>query len=334
MDRTAVYDSYWKFAAERHLIYERRLADDDGPWTDDQVLSNYRFTNTFRAADRVSQYLIKSVQYDTQRSQDPKELFFRTMMFKLFNKIETWELLERALGPLDLSVFNQEKISSILTEALSKGVRIYSAAYIMPPPALGYARKHENHLELLATMIRDNLPLKILKAKSLKSVYEQILAYPGIGPFLAFQFAIDLNYSELLDFDEADFVVAGPGALDGISKCFRNTAHKNPEEIICRMVDIQDQEFSRLGLKFNGLFGRRLQPIDCQNIFCEISKYARVAHPEIAGLSGRVRIKQTYRPNISPIIQPYFPPRWRIKVPTLISVQSRQRLGTQGLLFG
>lgn len=41
-----------------------------------------------------------------------------------------------------------------------------------------------------------------------------------MGKFLAFQYAIDINYSELCDFSEMDYVVAGPGAHSGISKIF------------------------------------------------------------------------------------------------------------------
>jgi len=65
-------------------------------------------------------------------------------------------------------------------------------------------------------------------------------------------------------------------------------------------------------VKFRPLFGRKLKPIDCQNLFCEISKYARVAHPEVKGVSGRNRIKQSYSRNYSQLPEPYFPDRWGI----------------------
>lgn len=48
----------------------------------------------------MSQYLIRHVQYDHARSQSVEELFFRTLMFKISNKIDTWEYLERTVGPL------------------------------------------------------------------------------------------------------------------------------------------------------------------------------------------------------------------------------------------
>lgn len=311
---TEVYDSYWRFAAERMSIYYKRLVDSAGPWTDDPILRSYRFTNAYRAADRVSQYLIREIQYREDRSQAPAEVFFRSMLFKLFNKIETWELIEHSLGPVSWQAADLNEISLVLHEASRHGARIYSAAYIMPSPALGHHRKHENHLALLAKMMEDNLPAQLVRARSLQESYDLILGYPSLGPFLAFQYAIDLNYSSLLNFSEAEFVVAGPGAIDGISKCFADDAGLSARDIIFAVTERQDEEFKRLGLRFDGLFGRPLQPIDCQNIFCEISKYSRVAHPEFRGVSGRTRIKQQYKPRTGSYSSPYFPPKWALTV--------------------
>jgi hypothetical protein len=319
MTPTCVYNSYWRFAAERHAIYERRLLDDSGPWTCDPILHSYRFTNVYRVADRVSQYLIREVQYRSDRDQTPEELFFRTLLFKIFNKIETWEMIESALGPVSWQRSDLNLITRILDEALRRGDKIYSAAYIMPSAPFGHQRKHSNHLALLAVMMDDGLPAKVQRARSLREVYDFIRVYPGLGSFLSFQYVVDLNYSNLLDFDEDDFVMAGPGALDGIAKCFSDLGGRAPEGVIFEMVDRQDREFTRLGLRFSGLYGRKLQPIDCQNVFCEISKYARVAFPEVRGLSGRKRIKQSYRPARRALNPPMFPPRWQLTVPMAIS---------------
>ncbi|RYE62213.1 MAG: hypothetical protein EOO82_00030 [Oxalobacteraceae bacterium] len=311
---TIVYESYWAFASERLAMYYRKLTDPTGPWTDDEILQTYRFTNTFRAADRVSQYLIREVQYRQDRSQAPAEVFFRTMLFKIFNRIDTWESIERTIGNVSWQSSDLDKISALLSRMIESGERIYSAAYIMPSPSFGRVRKHENHLALLARMMEDNVPAQLTLAKTMKSAYELILSYPGLGPFLAFQYTIDLNYSSLIDFDENDFVVAGPGALDGISKCFRNSNKLDPTSIIYEMVERQNEEFGRLGLEFSGLFGRMLKPIDCQNLFCEISKYARAAHPEELGLSGRTRIKQRYRQDSAASSKPpTFPPKWGLR---------------------
>lgn len=312
---TKVFDSYWRFAAERQAILNRRLSGELGPWTTDPVLAAHRFTNAYRFADRVSQYLIREVQQREDRSQAPEELFFRTILFKLFNRIETWEALEVRFGPIAWASADLDAISTFLSARQDRGVRNYSAAYIMPQPNLGHGRKHANHLALLARMMADRLPDRLRQAPSLADVYERLLRYPGLGPFLAFQYAIDLNYSDLLDFDEDDFVVAGPGALDGIAKCFVSTGRRPAAGVIAWMVEHQDAEFARLGLSFQRLGARRLHLIDCQNLFCEISKYARAAHPDVAGLSGRTRIKQAFRADPRPMAPIVLPRSWRQATP-------------------
>src|SRR5689334_5788277 len=80
---TVVFDTYWRFAARRQSIYEARLQGESDPWTDDPILRAHRFTNCFRASDRVSQFLISRVQY--AGSPDPSEVVFRTLLFKMFN---------------------------------------------------------------------------------------------------------------------------------------------------------------------------------------------------------------------------------------------------------
>ena len=108
-----------------------------------------------------------------------------------------------------------------------------------------------------------------------------------------------------------EFVIPGPGARDGIRKCFFNFGGLSEAELIRLVTERQNEEFNRLGIEFKSLFGRPLQLIDCQNLFCEVDKYARVAHPTIAGLSGRKRIKQVYQPTMKSITY-WYPPKWGI----------------------
>ena len=304
---TPVFDTYWRFAWERQEMFMRRVLGGTPPWTEDPILSVHRFTNTYRASDRVSQHLIRHVIYEG--SQRAEEVFFRTVLFKLFNKIETWETLRTKIGGLSWREFSFDAYANVLDRLLDDGERVYSAAYIMPSPAFGSPRKHRNHLRLVEHMMADGAPRKLAKATSLRAAFELLRGYPSLGDFLAFQFAIDLNYSELTDFSEMEFVVAGPGARDGIRKCFKDTADLTDAEIIQVMAERAGDEFERLDMKFQSLWGRDLQLIDCQNVFCEVSKYARVAHPNVVGESGRTRIKQKFVPRQTPVPQ-WYPPKW------------------------
>ena len=84
-------EAFWHFAVERSKIYYARLADQPAPWTSNSILSEHKFTNTFRAADRESQKCIE-IAYTEPYCQDWRETFFRVILFKFFNKTETLEI--------------------------------------------------------------------------------------------------------------------------------------------------------------------------------------------------------------------------------------------------
>lgn len=307
-----IFDTYWKFAYERQNIFFNRI-DNITPLTDDIILHKYKFTNAYRASDRVSQYLINDVIYK-QNDFSEKDILLRILLFKIFNKIETWKTIQSHLNKIDLSSFSFKNISNILEEQMFLKNSIYSAAYIMASGKsfYGFDRKHDNHLKLLEReLINGSLFEKIKDSKSIEEVYLILKTLPTFGEFLAFQLAIDINYSNIINFTEMDFIVAGPGAKDGIHKCFSDFGDYNYSDIINYVTEIQESEFERLELDFKTLGGRKLQLIDCQNLFCETDKYSRVKHPEFIGKSKRIRIKQTYKPKEIAIKYNY-PPKWEI----------------------
>lgn len=324
---TTVFNIYWCFAAKRQEIFFKRLNNEPSPWTDDSILLEYKFTNAYRASDRVSQYLIRNVIYRNDLPCSDKEVFFRIILFKLFNKIETWELLEKKFGAITYKDYKFDVYDSILTQAIQSKIRIYSAAYIMPPGGVsfGHKLKHQNHLRLIEMMMKNKLVEKLAKSKKMQTGFELIRSFPTIGDFLAYQFITDINYSEITDYSEMEFVIPGPGAKDGLRKCFKNNSVLNDAELIRLMADRQEAEFERLGIKFQSLWGRKLQLIDCQNLFCETDKYARVAHPDINGISGRTRIKQKFVP-LKKFISPWYPPKWGINEKIKLFYENKDNL--------
>lgn len=307
--RQPVYDAYWRLAAERQRIFHQRAAGIPAPWTDDPILSAYRFCNTYRASDRESQYLIREVIYGAGDDPSAEDVLLRIIFFRLFSKSQTWELVQEETGPLTTRTFNFQRIDAALERALANGQRVYTSAFILcANRAYGHARKHRNHLALLDAMFGSgHLPRAVAQAASLPVLYESLLDWPLLGPFMAYQMAIDINYSELVDFSEDDFTVAGPGAVRGIRKCFADPRGWRSDALIQWMVDRQEFEFERLGIDYQDLFGRRLHAIDCQNLFCEIDKYARVAFPALT--SNRQRIKSRFTANPDPLVL-FYPPKW------------------------
>jgi len=115
---TEVCDGYWRFAAERQGIFFRRISGASQPWTDDPVLGTYKFTNAYRASDRVSQFLIRQVIYRPDLPSSEIETCFRILLFKMFNKIDTWRLLEAALGAIAYAEYRFDLYDKVLTSAM------------------------------------------------------------------------------------------------------------------------------------------------------------------------------------------------------------------------
>jgi hypothetical protein len=309
--RKGVYELYWQFAAERQQAFERRVAGQPWPWSDDPILREYKFCNVFRAADRVSQYMIRDVCYHDELCT-PEDRLFQIIAFRTFSKIATWRSLHRSLGhyPI-LDDLASGAFSAGLEHAKRENGGLYTGAFILcAADAYGQSSKHRNHVELFRHMfLGDDLGVKLLKANSLRQIYDELHGFPLIGDFMAYQIAIDLNYSALIDFSENEFTQAGPGALRGIKKCFEDLGDYSPTEIILWMVEHQEQEFARFGHRFDGLWGRSLHAIDCQGLFCETDKYCREAAPQLA--SARKRIKARFAPH-KETMQLFFPPKWKI----------------------
>ena len=307
-DTTLQY--YFYFIQERMNIFWGKYNHQDH-LTDDPILQEYKFTNVYRASDRVSQYLIKNVIYRDLDRYTPEDVLLRILVFKVFNRIETWEYLNKYLD-VRVNTYNVERLSKLLTKR-QKDYPIFSNAYMMAGSHVRYAdikTKHQVWLQMIEDkFIQGRGFEKVLEAKSMSEVYSQLRDYPLIGDFLAYQYTIDFNYSPYLNFDEDSFVKAGVGAVRGIKKCFLSFGN-NFEDAIYYIHDHFEELQERYGYTaFRPLPGRKPKLIDLQNCFCETDKYLRAKMPELK--VGNVRIKQHYKPT-KDRIHFYFPDKWGV----------------------
>lgn len=327
--RQAAFDIYWRFAAERQSVFEARAAGESGPWTNDPILQDFKFCNVYRAADRVSQYLIREICYG-RADTSPADLAFQIMSFRTFSKPATWDAIRAALGR-DPKIMDLESgtLEQVLDHVRAANGGLYTGAFILcATDSYGRRIKHLNHVELFKDMfVVNDLAADIRRAGSLQEVYSLLHTYPLMGDFMSYQVAIDLNYSELTNFSENDFTRPGPGAVRGIKKVFENTEGMTQEEVIMWMVENQQANFDRLDLDFHGLWGRPLHAIDVQNLFCETDKYLRVAMPELS--SARSRIKSKFSPTPDPI-EYFFPPKWNTHGPATQPSSEQVLVGAAG----
>ncbi|MBN2348623.1 MAG: hypothetical protein JXJ22_07300 [Bacteroidales bacterium] len=312
--REEAFKYYFYFLEERMSIFWKKCKGQCGKLSDDEIFNTYKFTNVYRATDRVSQYLIRNVIYN-DKIDDLNEIdtLLRIIVFKIFNKIETWEYLESRLGTIKQSNFDLNSINKLLLERRQKQP-IFSNAYMMTGTHQKYNHldfKHEKWLQ----MVNDELLIggifkKIINAKSLNEIFDLLNNCSFIGGFLAYQYTIDFNYSSVIEFNENSFVKAGIGAIRGIKKCFKTLDKYSYEDAIkFTQENLEGLQIKYRYTNFENLYGRKPTLIDLQNCFCETDKYLRARLPELN--MGNVRIKQRYRIHSEPL-KFFFPPKWGI----------------------
>ncbi|PBK71731.1 hypothetical protein ARMSODRAFT_954566 [Armillaria solidipes] len=316
---TKGFNIFWYWCAERKLIDDRRRAGLPVPWTDDAILRDNFFCNTFRVLDQVSQFIIKEVI--EKGPSEPREILFRVLLFNMFTRPATWEYLEKELGPLTWKSYDQGKYFSVLSKAKKRGMKLYTGAFQKPAPIFGLGDNFKNHLALLEVwMTRDQLLDHINKAYYLADVFEFIASFPGMADFTGYQLLLNLGYTELLQFSGMDFVVPGLGAQSGLVKLFGGSLKKARAKVPGIEVDIiewmtkhQKQHFQRLGLQCPVLGPDNLpmELADVEHAICEVDKYLRMSHPSLKGLHDRTHNKRGhFKPSSACPAKPTLPKAW------------------------
>lgn len=303
---------YFYFMQERMNIFWRKC-EGKSHLTDDPILREYKFTNVYRACDRVSQYLIRQVIYKDVEQYTPEDTILRILIFKIFNKPSTWEYILQNYGDVKYKDFNPKKLSDVLTKQ-RENEAIFNNAYIMTGASYRYKSlryKHERWLQMVADeFMAGGVLRKVLRSKRLEEIFDLLSECSFIGGFLAYQYAIDFNYSPYLNYSENSFVKAGIGAVRGITKCF--LSHGSTYEDAIRYIQDNIGELrKKYGYNhFRSLPSHEPTLIDLQNCFCETDKYLRAKMPELK--VGNVRIKQRYAVHQG-TIHFMFPPKWGVK---------------------
>lgn len=280
-------------------------------WSEDKIFQDYKFTNVYRSLDRVSQYLIKNVIY-TKNIYPKDEIVFRILFFKLFNKIETWELFKKEFGDIESNFIYERwsEIDNFIIKKLEEDFPLYSNAYVLSTAVKDEKYHHRKYLLTYKQQLFDNFD-EFLSCDSLESLFNKLLNLSYIGNFLAMQFTIDLNYSEVFNFDENEFIIPGPGSLRGMDRCFEGQKKiKDYAEIIKWTQSNLDDLLAEKGYDVKFLPNRKPTLIDIQNTYCECDKYLRGIGSTQENVKGK-RIKQKFKES-NKKIEYVFPKKWNV----------------------
>ncbi len=326
---------FFEFIEARQQVFWNKLKGIT-PVTENPLLQTYKFTNTYRSLDRVSQYLIQNVIYNG-KSYTREDMFWRILIFRHFNLPETWKYLLGILGDIN----SKTTLNDLLDALEGHQGKIYNNAYMLTASfmqnetfkhkygLLSGMRKYELYLRIYYKYYTKKRILRTITSYTVEDLYAELLKVPAIAEFIAMQVVDDLMWSEIFDFPDNTFIRVSLGSFRGITRCFtmKGSSDEDYAEVIHWVYDNFDELCQQYGCNFIPIPNRPLGLMDIQNCFCETDKYMRGLNIQTNKVHGK-RIKQRYIPSINRIEKYVFPPKWNVS-----EIQSDIQVINPNLLF-
>lgn len=259
---------YW--IKERYAIYLARKANQPPPWTDDEILTRYRFCNVRRMDDKVSQWLLQNWYLPYK---DHPNMLAAVAMARMFN-------LPTTLQAVTNLVFTNTAIDwkEIKCRIHSLPRPVFNGAYVIPPCKVNN-NKIDGVIDLrIKPIAKSMIPINI-PTNNMQRVWQRIAEFRGYGSFLSGQVTADLRWAVSGTWhDKHTWAPVGPGSLRGLKRLGEqpNTA---------AMLKV----IKYLSCKVPNHLAKVLEAIDYQNCLCEFDKYERA-------LWNEGRPKQIYTP--------------------------------------
>lgn len=283
-------NQFAEFINERYNIYVNRfIKKQDKPWTNDEILQTYKFTNVFRQldkgtialqemlkfklikSDKGTDYFDNKLNELTKQVYDSSELiFFNICWYRYFNWFEHAE----ELG----FVYSYRQVEDYIKAAHRAGRKVFTGAWMTT--GVFCEDKHITYLKAckeawerrfeFVDFIKENQNLEIV-CKKLTELYM-------VGKFLAYEIACDLRFTKLLENADDKYTWAnmGPGAQRGLKRL--GYPHKNQTEACKSMheiyVELHDKNLLSSDILLNCKWSFELREVE--HCLCEFDKYQRV----------------------------------------------------------
>jgi hypothetical protein len=271
---------FWYWMAERHRIFLKRQAGLPKPWTEDEILRDYKFTNPFRENDRGTVWLRENF-LEPHRDDNLGLIAFNICWYRMFNWWGTGALLGWQEG------WNVPYVKQVLERNLAQGMQVFTGAHIVySPPGLG---KVEAIVDVCADLHHMCVHAGALETcceeeNSLQVVFEALQEVHCVGGFMAYEMVTDMRHTRLLENakDIMTWANMGPGAQRGLRRL--GLPAKNQKEGCESMRHLLSHApGSGFAPFFDSLSDIQYPVIEMRDIehsLCEFDKYCRVKFGE------------------------------------------------------
>jgi hypothetical protein len=277
--------AFYDYLNEREEIRLRKEAGFSFPWTDDEILRTYKFTNVRRHHDRTSDQL-RRLFYGPNFNDDKRTILMNCALYRYFG---TWEFAQ-AIGWQQYDTFDFDGIKDLAESRLASRERVFTGAYVITNQGIS-APKQEVVVDYFLKDLHAKTPQLVKIAEETQSWEEvsdrmrMIGGFGGTG-FMTKEVLLDTTYTGFwnetfehskdgtfsypVDWDS--WTPIGPGARRGAARLLGDDSatpltEQRSMDIIRKIGEWQEMLWTHDG---------RLVPTDIQFAFCEFDKYERV----------------------------------------------------------
>ena len=275
---------YW--IQERHQIHLRRQSGQSKPWTDDEVMQSYFFTNPYRENDKTTVWFREQVR---EPLRNKLSVLMATIIFRWFNYIPTGELLlENNL----LEQWDSKSATNILQAFAHRHGKVFTGAYVVNAKHGKRDTPHRTKIDVVCERIdavwadRKTLLRDAKQWGTLEQAQRRLRVYSGLdgGGFAAYEIVSDLRHTALLEHasDINTWSNPGAGAVRGINRLLQR-----PQNPRVTDWDVQSQRI----LKYMQQYLHNMPKFEMREVehsLCEFFKYEKA-------LFGLGRLKRRYK---------------------------------------
>jgi alpha-glutamyl/putrescinyl thymine pyrophosphorylase clade 1 len=257
------------FMQERHAIWERKVAGQPKPWTQDPILQSYRFCNVYRELDTVTVWINNN--WRNPNFMDP-DVWFAMAVARLTNWPDTMEEIGYPV-PWDPSHF-------VKTLEDLRGSKVFTGAYMIPGGPAKMSKPFYLATGVLGPLWEKRDYIRPKAGEPLAAFHSRLTEFKGMGSFLAGQVVCDTKYTKALEKapDWWTWACSGPGSKRGLNRVLGRLPNTPWTE---------KEWFRNFGLvkcvTDQLAFDAKMSPVhgqDLQNCLCEFDKYQRVKYGE------------------------------------------------------
>lgn len=239
---------FWYWMYERLKIWHKRVVlQQSAPWTNDDILREYKFTNVIRDLDRGTIVYLQNI---LKRIDDPgvdlvqrkKEIILNTMIYRMFILKETWD----CIGFLTFDNWDKEweTAKARLRARRKSGQQMFHGAYMVNSykniqPYPNCTDKVEKVIHMVESCWKPNIDQIYEKVITLpmKDLLVYLSSLMGVGSFMAYEYVCDWAMCHrhtkniIVPWDDDSYVNVGPGNMKGLKLIFENFGNLSAVEL-------------------------------------------------------------------------------------------------------